>query len=63
LPEPRADRLDKSLKNIEDELKWLRNNHGHITNLLKEQAKQISRQDAQLKEQSEQMKEIKRLLI
>ena len=62
-PEPRADRLDKSLKNIEDELKWLRNNHGHITNLLKVQAAQISRQDAQLKEQSEQMKEIIRLLI
>jgi len=40
--------LDKSLKNIEDELKWLRNNHGHITNLLKVQ--------------SEQMKDIIRLL-
>ena len=62
-PEPRADRLDKSLKNIENELKWLRNNHGQITNLLKLQERQISRQDAQLKEQSEQMKEIIRLLI
>jgi chemotaxis protein histidine kinase CheA len=63
LPEPRADRLDKSLKNIEDELKWLRNKHGHITNLLNLQAAQIDRQDEQLKEQSAQMKEIIRLLI
>ena len=62
LPEPRADRLDKSLKNIEDELKWLRNNHGHIMNSLKMQERQISRQDEQLKEQNAQMKKIIRLL-
>ena len=62
LPEPLADRLDKSLKNIEAELKWLRNNHGHIMNSLKMQERQISRQDEQLKEQNAQMKKIIRLL-
>ena len=62
LPEPLADRLDKSLKNIEAELKWLRNNHGHIMNSLKMQERQISRQDEQLKKQNAQMEEIIRLL-
>ena len=62
LPEPLADRLDKSLKNIEAELKWLRNNHGHIMNSLKMQERQISRQDEQLKKQNAQMEKIIRLL-